>query len=546
MVISDEMGVGNISPELRAIEETFDRAYRSNQLLGVHRPTAVWTLLSVFEDCIALPLLGNSANVQTESHRENLFINALKHALRWTNECPTASRFEPGYDGDRYQNARDLIMLGGRYDTVVTIFTYANRGYCNLTLEGDLVVPVPLIDADDARYYAYNRFLAAGTDTSSSPSTDFLGEIAERISVLDRSFRVSINPAIIARAIKAFQPEVDKRFQLPGDWHTTRYSFADLKRVFSVLSAIAAIQFNARIIAAGRGADALGFNSAVLVYSGGELYSRILRYAGLSPEKVTWILEDLTYGSRGVTHPDPALQPIIPVGDKILIAPSLIICSSPERNHCALLNSIPTERDVYATLVDRKEAITRERIVAIARDRGYRAYNGKAAGHDLDLAIIDDESRAVLILELKWFIGPDEVGEVLSRNEELRTGVSQVKTRLSAFRNASLEMQKVLAVTPLYESYGAVVSQNWIGSHSVQDPAVPIISLGHFESALVKLHSLTAVSDWLLSRKYLPAENVHFRLKEGEVRVGEYGAVWWDIESLISSPYDAGLDSEKA
>ena len=375
----EKMGDQHISLELRAVEQKFDNAYRSNPLVGAERTTATWTLLSVFEDMIALPLLGpNSANVQTSSHRENLLINGLKHALRWVRECPTDGRLQSRYNDDRYGNASDLLMLGSRYDTIVTIFTYANRGYCRLTLEGDCVVPAPLIDVEDARYYAYNRFLQADSEPWSPPSTDLLrllGEIAESVIVLDHGFRVSITPRLIARVIQEQRTAIDRRFQLPGDWRTTRYSFADFQRVYSAFSAIAAVHLNARLIAVQHGAESLGFDDAVIIYSVNELHSRIRRYTRLGGDTISAVVEDLTYGSRGVSSPDPALQPLVPVGnDTLLISPSLILCSSPERNHCVLLNSIPDERKVYAALVDRKEAITRKRIVAAATGKGYRSY----------------------------------------------------------------------------------------------------------------------------------------------------------------------------
>jgi hypothetical protein len=114
-----------------------------------------------------------------------------------------------------------------------------------------------------------------------------------------------------------------------------------------------------------------------------------------------------------------------------------------------------------------------------------------------------------------------------------------VKTRLSAYRDGTGAIQERLGVPLSYRCSGVVVSQNWIGSQAVQDKAVPIISLCHFEKALVELDTLTAISDWLTSRTYLPTENIHFSVRRGEVRVGDHGAVWWDIESLISGPYAA-------
>ena len=81
-----------ITPEIREIERQFDTAYRANPLLNVSGPTAMWMLLSVFEDAVAKPVLrGDPPDVQKSSLRENLPINALKHPLLWLRECPAGA-----------------------------------------------------------------------------------------------------------------------------------------------------------------------------------------------------------------------------------------------------------------------------------------------------------------------------------------------------------------------------------------------------------------------------------------------------------------------
>ena len=477
------------------------------------------------------------------SLRENLLINALKHGLRWLKECPDG-RFQRRYQDSLYRDAYDLLLLGRRYDTIETIFIYASRGLRKITLDGIRVVPVPLVDAEDARYYAYNRLVSAGIEPPppSLEGRQMLAAIADCLAVTDQGFRVKFNPKMVTETMKAYRPVVEPRFQLPGDWRTTQYSFGDLKRFYSALSALAAIQFHARLAAKARGAPHLGFNDSVLAFGRRELKARICRYSQLGDTAVIAILEDLTYGSRGVDRPDPALQPIIPVSvDALLVSPSLILCLSPERNHCTLLNSIAVERQLYAGLVNQKENLMRQQILNAA-NANWRRFSGEIPQRrdlpDIDLALIDDQRDCVLILELKWFIDPDEVREVLNKHEELKKGVNQLKRLLAAFEDGSRTVQRALNVPDTCRCQVAVVSQNWIGFRAVQDQAVPIISLRHLEGALRQAESLLSVALWLNARKYLPTDGVHFRVVSGDVTIGDHSALWYDIEPLISGTYD--------
>lgn len=532
-----------IAPEIREIERQFDCAYRANPILHVSRSTATWMLLSVFEDVAAEPMLrGDPPDPQRDSLRANNLLNALKHPLLWLQECP-AGRLHARYTEHCYRGAFDLLMLGERYNVIETVFVFASRGYSKLTLEGRRVLPVPLVEADDARYNAYNRFRPVGNFDSPQFQRTF-ASIAERVTVTNDGFRLKLDPKLVAQVMSSYAPALDQRFQLPEDWRTTRYSFSDLKRVYLVLLALASIQFHGRLSAVSQGAPGMGFNNSVLRFGWDELHSRVRRYSGLDGVTVAAVLGDLSYGSRGGATRDPALQPLIALGsDTILLSPSLILCSSHERNHCMLLNSIPEEREVYSGLVDQKEALMREEIIGASACKPYRPFFGVVAGRkelpNIDLALIDDNSKLVLMLELKWFIAPDEVREVLNRNEELKKGVLQAKLLKQAFGDGTDTVQRTLSVGPDFKCECALVSHNWIGGHAVQDDEVPIITLRHLQAALNKAGSLADVAAWLAGRGYLPTEGVHFRVVSNEVSIGENSAVWWGVEPLISEAYDA-------
>lgn len=539
------MAANRISTEIRAIEHEFDNAHLTNPLHGVDRPTAIWTLLSVFEDAMAKPVLrGDPPDQQRRALRQNLLINALRHPLAWLQTC-SPGRLRVGYQDDLYGHADDLLQLGRKYDAVETVFIFASRGRANLTLEGRKVIPVPLVEAADARYYAYNRFITADDDIP-PPSQEFretLASIADRVVVTAEGFRLRIDPNLVKEWMAGVAPSLAPRFHLPDEWRTTRYSLGDFRRIYQVLTSLASIQYQGRLIAVARGAPALGFADAVLRFGRDELHSRVRRYSGLDELTVGAVLEDLTYGARGISRPDPIVQPLIHLNGDVLIAPSLILCSSPQRNHCVLLNAIPEEKSVYSRLVDQKESLMCDEILSVCGGRPYRSFSGSVAGRkdlpNIDLALIEEDSKELVILELKWFIAPDEVREIFNKEEELLKGIRQARALKAAFSDGTGALQKTLHVLSDYTCSSFVVSHNWIGGLSLQHDDVPIISLRHLKAALKKASSLGEVTRWLSERRYLPSEGIHFIVKSSEISIGVNSTEWWDIQPLISDAYDA-------
>ena len=98
---------------------------------------------------------------------------------------------------------------------------------------------------------------------------------------------------------------------LPDSWRFTRYSLADVRYVFEFIVSIAYIHWVARNIAMRRDCVGLGYIASVYVTTKQELLSRMEKDSEISRQTVNEILDDLTYGTGGITHPDPAIQPLI-------------------------------------------------------------------------------------------------------------------------------------------------------------------------------------------------------------------------------------------
>ncbi|MBI4904363.1 MAG: hypothetical protein HY820_12050 [Acidobacteria bacterium] len=436
----DEMMADPVSPELRHVEVALDTEHLENPLLSMERSTAIWNLLSIFEEqTIGELFAAGPPKPQADFGRRNFSVNALKHALRWLDDCPSDGPLQTGFSQDRVEAAYTLLQLAHKYEPFATVYTTASQAACDLSLDGDHVDAEPIHEQKDPRYYAYNRLsvIKHVPAVNAAEVEEFL-ETADRMRVNKERFTVKLDPAYVKKLMKAQAEKIGGLFELPGDWETTRYTYGAFKMVFAALYAMCAARFRAHVIAIRKGVLHNGYRDGVLLAPRQDLTTLLTRYAQVSSSEVTAIVEDLTYKGRGIKNPDPALQPIVELhGDCLAIAPSVILSVSPERNLCVLMNRIPDEKKQYASLVHEKEELQRKEFLASPGCARYRSWAGSVPGRpdlpDVDLALVDDESKTVLICELKWFIGPDEVREVLDRNKDLEEGIREARALEDAF-----------------------------------------------------------------------------------------------------------------
>jgi hypothetical protein len=305
---------------------------------------------------------------------------------------------------------------------------------------------------------------------------------------------------------------------------------------------MAIIHYVARVTAARRGCIGLGYNDCVRVIDKSELGNRLRRYTGLDASVIREITRALTYAECGIRQPDPALQPLIPLGSESLaICPALFMGINAERNFLVLINRLPDEKEAYSRLSTERESLLRERIVAQLIDLPLRCWTGSMPGRsdlpDLDLAIVDDASHRVLILELKAFMQPAEAREVLEKSQEIKRGIGQVRKLREAFQANPEMIFSALKIGSEYRLCYAVATENFIGTPTVQDSSVPVVHAFHIADRLRAGITLPAICDWLESREYLPVEGTHYEVKDVEGTVGKWKIKWYGIKPLIAGDW---------
>ena len=344
---------------------------------------------------------------------------------------------------------------------------------------------------------------------------------------------------MVSETMTSLKPVFDTLFTLPSEWQFSQYSLGDFRKVFETISTIASIHLTARKLAIEQGCFDFGYTDSIYVPTRDELLRRIVRYSGVSDAKVLSIFNDLTYGNRGIKHPDPALQPLIKLNsENYAIAPHLWIFSAPERNLTVLLNRLPSEKVIYAKLVNEKESLMKKRFVNILVDAGFRFISGNVSNlPDIDLAIIRDSEKACLLLELKWFIEPAMVGEIINRSKEIEKGISQLLEFKRAFAENHKPLLEKLEIDPNYKLEGIVVSDNWIGHAKVQSPEISVIQIDHLIAKLKTAESLHSAMNWLKDRKYLPKADQHFKVNNSTATIGKWKLKWYEIKPLIKNTF---------
>jgi hypothetical protein len=368
-----------VPQEIRIIENIIDNTYKANALINLPFNTAIWYLLSAYEDTSIRGILeeGSTEKEWAMDADKNLFESQYPIYWLW-NSCKPGGEITLKYDQYWYDQAIKLINLAHTYEAFVIAFTYASNGLCKLTLDGKLI-RTDFSKAGDLQYEVYSRKVQLKTiEDEASANLSFLHNLEKEVKVADGSFSYRINKRMIEKSYKYHKQSFKHVYELPSHWEFSRYSLLEYKEVTKYLRIKAHLHKLARMIAIKRGIKDFGYTRGVLIINIEELFSELLRFTSVKRRKVEDIIEDLTYGSHELNRMDSALQPIIKINrEEILFSPFLIENNSFERNLMILLNKIPSEKDIYSRLVNEKEEYMKRSIIENIHIDSIRYWSGK-------------------------------------------------------------------------------------------------------------------------------------------------------------------------
>lgn len=522
-----------LADETREVELEIDAAFANNGLKAVPLTQSAWTVLSVAEDlhfkiAVVQPLPEREAAIYVDG-----LMNALTYPLRVLHlQAPKGpALIERRYIEDHYALALQWLDAAEDYTHFCSIFPLFHAGEIDLTIVGDRLEPTDW-SSKDLAYEVYDRFVAK-QDPRNERRMDANAVVAT-VSTCIRSsggtYSVDFTRRLLEELARHLGPSFEGRHVLPENWQFSHFSLVQYRSVFICLQLMAEAWFVARQIVAAEGVKGIAYESSVWTPRKGALTKLLTRHTAFPGKIVEDILRYLTFGEVGVRNPDIAIQPLMDLGnDHYAISPFVMTQVHAERNLCVLLNQVPADRRLYAQLVDEKEEQLRTETIDLLKPLGFDFKHGKLDQTDVDLAIIDRRSKACLCIELKWFIEPAEIREVLMRSEELAKGVSQAKLLNKLFAAGDTRLLGLLGIDRAYDFLAMVGSVNFIGRPGIQDMEIPITKLWHVVAEIEEPGGLSSTLQWLRARRYLPVKDRDYKIREVPIECGRWKSRWYGI-----------------
>ncbi|QQN26307.1 hypothetical protein [Pseudomonas syringae group genomosp. 3] len=527
-----------------AVESEIDLEMSKNPLNNFSYQQQIWTLLSVVEDHHFKISILNTLPEQRAAVYVDGLINAIVHPIRAcysdkpnSNSNSNSKKIDREFRDNSYIYTQEWIDLAKSYLNFCSIFPLYHAKMIELTISGNYIVPSDW-SSYNLTYEAYDRLVAKrDPKTEKSPLTHISArELRRHMRISGNHYNVNFSKRLMTALSDAYFEGFNNRHNLPDQWNFLTFSISDFRKVFISLQIMASAWFMARVIAVEEGVPALAFSSALWTPKKSMLINIIASHIEIPRTKVSKILDYLTYGNKGIRHPDIAIQPLIELNEsQYAISPFIIMHTNGERNLCVLLNQIPEERYIYSRLVQEKEYRVRQEIIKSLEGLGLEFTHGQIDSTDIDLAIIDHSKKTCLCIEIKWFIEPSEIREVLSRSEEIIKGVSQAKKVSEAFRNGNSKLLKLLSINQTYDFLSIVGSVNSIGHHVAQDSNVPVIKIWHLTTQIRNHNNLSATVNWLNLRQYLPTKGIDFIIEKLPITCGKWSSTWYGIRPISNN-----------
>ncbi|WP_438851163.1 hypothetical protein [Brevundimonas nasdae] len=443
-------------------------------------------------------------------------LRAALNAIDTRQPYATSKIIHDGETGEFYTKAGSFVFLASAaYTAAARVFGPVHNGTRTLsrTADGSLQ-----LSDDPAEYgYAALEALHGADDVSFSPIPFLVNLVAHRspwpealikligkTSVHRERVRYQFITTLGRELLKIFSQD---KPDIPTGW---TFPCGDLALVSAVHQGLSTRAFY-HLMAITYGAErrhlvGLGVDQICLEVSRQTLIQDLARVLDRSVNEIAPVVDFLTYGTN-TTHPDPALQPLIPVDHtKLILAPFLILTSNWPRNILSLHARVDPRSFNSQSHSFEYEMITRLEIIMRSDWPHWSNKNLPIAPgfEEIDLIVADPKSGTLLLCEARWMIQPGDVREVLQRKKALREKVQQAERKRDSVR---ANLPAVIATLNLDASINwsvqAIVLIDNFGGAPSSKADIPIVHRKVFAHAvptaptLELLHSVLSTDSWL-------------------------------------------------
>lgn len=528
---------------LSTVESALDANYHRIPLPHVNKTIATWYLLTVVEDslrCLFVLTKDSQAPVvDFQLDRQKYSVRfALDRILRETTDASAVGL--PAYAIPKtYTKTVELINAGIEFmaATQVCSAAHSNTLYLHEKEETiDIVVDERHHDPQYSALEVLGHMPPDLLDHSAnlygwSRRSEFRPPIVDAISqsthVTVRKVEYEYQPHLaVALASNLTQPP----FLIPDGWC---FPWGGRHETTLLINALCvrcmyhwiAVHFGSAF----HGLRGGGESSLLLVTTREKLSADIREMSSLDLTVVRSFIQYLTYGFNTET-PDPALQPIISLGNGRVTIPCLLFLSSNyERNLLSLQARI--ESTAFNKMSELFEdsmvgELLQEISIRWPLSMGNVTIRDGQQFEEIDLLMADWKSRTLLVGELRWMLQPGDPREVQNRKKVCLQKVEQLERKINWLRPRISAALKALDITAEnvdeWKMEGVVVIETFGGTLSRKD-SLPIMTRQILVQGVSHCSSLRHFVSWAQSLRWLPQEGVHYRIVPNETTLPDIG-----------------------
>ncbi len=509
------------------LEEIIDKHHSAKLIQENNSNLAKWQMLTAAED-----LLLNIYAKDKDLHYTTVTADKLKYSMRQVlsridlethNKNPIDI---PSYFGEQpYKNCGEHLLGGEKYTAAVKLCTTIHEGLVNLRKEESTYFAshddlwknpgYSALELIDSEANDQLNIIAMSFEILTTPKKNRLNkEFIDRCKINKYEIKYEFDPILcekFSKIIPQYECLYSENWEFP--WCTGRnakkLSWALLVRALYHMCSIrgAANHFE---ISGG------GLENLCIVTNLSKLAAELNLICQVELQDCKNFIKALTFGDH-TKRPDPALQPLIPINEDLLLLGCLnIITSRQDRNLLALHARILS--DSFNRQSSEFEVVMTKKLEDIAKQRKllYRCnikIPGKKDAGDLDFVIFDERSKTILICELRWLLKPGDPREIVNKAKACIEKISKIKRKTEA---ATIKAENLIKINleknvdaSEWSILGIIVVDGYSGVES-SNSNFPIIPRQIFSTALRSFTRMDRLHAWAKSLSWLPTEGTHF------------------------------------
>lgn len=510
--------LGEPTMNLNELKSQFDAKSKQLEVIKYNRDEAIVVALQLFE--LKLSKLKNLNNIHPIWKRERIYDlqESLALIIEWiyrygNSQCKQTTSGQKNFSmlEEAFDLANDYLILESSIkSTSHGLMKEVHNELVNDTIHIEFVSP------EVAYFEAVNEIILTNNNYQKFYKMPNIN--------LEKMLSLGVYAGTTVKS--RMQQKLDIEFELPDDYAIGPYSIKQIKEIWSYVMTKAYMQIM-------ENAKARKHTPKLMQL----LEMDKFHYKYSSTYNVNKLLNDLTYIGNyqkmnlkgNHIYSNFLTEPIVEIGEKKLISPSIILNYQVSRNILSALNRLYGDNSHK----QKGEQFTRELVKHIKNYPNLLIANDvpikKPNQTDVDFALFDQRTETLLIFEIKWFNEPVTPIEIKSKDAEIEKATTKqipncykgILHDPKDFIHKSFNIK--LSDPNNLKLQGYVLTRCTVGSGNIDRNKLEVINYHMLLSALKDCDGdLLSVKDLLNKRAYYPIQGKDFSFSSSKNRIGEY------------------------